>query len=115
MKLIAAIILTGLLAFVGGLYFEWWSLAIAAFLVAALVHQKAGKAFLGGFLGVIILWAGFAWWIDMKNDGILSHKIAELFKLGGNSFLLILVTGFIGGLVAGLAAMTGSFLRSSGK
>jgi hypothetical protein len=115
MKLLVAIILTALLAFVGGLYLPWWSIAIAAFIVAALVHQKAGKAFLSGFLGVFLLWAGLAWWIDMKNNGILSQKIAELLKLGGNSILLIIVTAFIGGLVAGFGAMTGSFLRSSDK
>ena len=112
MKLLASIILTALLAFVVGLYLPWWSLAIASFLVAVLVHQKAGKAFLGGFLGVFLLWGGLAWWIDMKNDGLLSAKVATLLKLGGNSLLLILVTAFTGALVAGFGAMSGSFLRS---
>ncbi len=115
MKLLTAIVLTALLAFVSGLYLPWWSLAVAAFIVAILVHQKAGKAFLSGFLGVFLLWAGLAWWIDMKTPGLLSQKIAELLKLGGNSILLILVTAFIGGLVVGFGAMTGSFLRSSKK
>lgn len=115
MKFFSATILTALLAFIGGLYMPWWSLAIAAFLVAVLIHQKAGKAFLAGFLGVFLLWAGLAWWIDMKNDGYLSKKIAQLLPLGGNSFLLIVVTALIGALVAGFAAMTGSFLRSSGR
>lgn len=115
MKLLVAIILTALLAFAGGLYLPWWSIAIAAFIVAALVHQKAARAFLSGFLGVFLLWAGLAWWIDTKNNGILSEKIAELLKLGGNSILLIIVTAFIGGLVGGFGAMTGSFLRSSDK
>jgi len=115
MKLIVAILVTGLLAFLGGLYLPWWSLALAAFIVALLVHQHAGKAFLAGFAGVFILWAVLAWWCDMKNEGILSKKIATLLPLGGNPILLILVTAFIGGLVGGFGAMTGSFLRSSGK
>jgi hypothetical protein len=115
MKFLTAIILTGLLAFIGGLYFPWWSLALAAFLVAVLIHQKAGKAFLTGFLGVFILWAGLAWWIDMKNEGYLSAKIAELLPLEGSRFLLIVVTALIGALVAGFGAMTGSFMRSSGR
>jgi hypothetical protein len=79
------------------------------------IHQHAGKAFLSGFLGIFLLWAGLAWWIDMKNEGILSKKIAELLPLGGSSLLLILVTAFIGALVGGFGAMTGSFLRSSNK
>ena len=115
MKLLTAIVLTGLLAFIGGLYFPWWSLAIASFLIAILVHQKSGKAFLSGFTAVFLLWAGLALWIDMKNEGILSAKIATILPLGGNSILLILVTAFVGGLIAGMAAISGSYLRSSAK
>jgi hypothetical protein len=113
MKFLVAIVLTALLAFISGLFLPWWGIAITSLLVAVLVHQKAGKAFLSGLLGVFLLWAGLAWWIDMKNNGLLSKKIAAILPLGGNALLLILVTGIIGGLVAGLAAMSGSFLRSS--
>ena len=115
MKFLAAIILTGLLAFIGGLYLPWWSLAIASFFIAIVVHQKSGKAFLAGFTAVFLLWAGLAWWIDIKNEGILSAKIASILPLSGNSILLILLTAFVGGLVAGMAAMSGSYFRSSGK
>ena len=115
MKFLVAIILTALLAFISGLFLPWWGMAITSLLVAVLVHQKAGKAFLAGLLGVFLLWAGLAWWIDMKNNGVLSTKIASVLPLGGNAGLLILVTGFIGGLVAGMAAMSGSFLRASNK
>lgn len=113
MKFLVAIILTALLAFISGLFLPWWGIAITSFLVSVIVHQKAGKAFLSGLLGVLLLWAGLAWWIDMKNNGVLSKRIASVLPLGGNAILLILVTGLIGGLVAGFAAMSGSFLRSS--
>jgi hypothetical protein len=113
MKLLVATILTAILAFISGLYFPWWCFAITSFLVALLIHQRAGKAFLSGFLGLFLLWAGLAWWIDMKNDHVLSKKIAAVLPLGGSPVLLILVTGLIGGLVAGFAAMTGSYLRST--
>lgn len=115
MKFLVATILTALLAFISGLFLPWWGIAITSLLVAVIIHQKAGKAFLSGWLGVFILWAGLAWWIDSKNNHILSKKIASVLPLGGNYLLLILVTGFIGGLVAGLAAMSGSFLRASAK
>jgi hypothetical protein len=115
MKFLVAIILTALLAFISGLFFPWWGIAFTSLLVAAIVHQKAGKAFLAGFLGVFALWVGLASWIDMNNNGVLSKKIAAVLPLGGNSIVLILVTGFIGGLVAGLAAMSGSYLRASSK
>lgn len=113
MKFLTAIVLTALLSFVSGLFLPWWGIAIVALAIAALIHQKAWKAFLSGFLGVFLLWAGLAWWIDMKNNSVLSQKVASLLPLGGNSFAIIAVTGFIGGLVGGLAALSGSFLRAS--
>ncbi len=115
MKFLTATFLTALLAFISGLFLPWWGMAITSLLVAVLIHQKAGKAFLTGLLGVFLLWAGLAWWIDMKNNGVLSTKIASILPLGGNSLVLIAVTGLIGGLVAGLAALSGSFLRSTSK
>jgi len=115
MKFIVAIILTALLAFISGLFLPWWGVAITSLLVAVIIHQKAGKAFLSGLLGVLLLWTGLAWWIDTKNNSVLSTKIASVLPLGGNAIALILVTGLIGGLVAGFAAMSGSFLRASNK
>jgi hypothetical protein len=113
MKFLVALLLTTLLTFIAGLYLPWWSLAIVGIIVALLVHQQAFKAWLSGFLGVFLLWAGLAWWIDMKNNGVLSKKIASILPLGGSPIVLILVTGIIGGLVAGFAAMSGSYLRTS--
>lgn len=117
MKFISAIILTALTGYVAGIlsFSPWWGFAVTTLLIALLVHQKAGKAFLSGFLGIFLLWAGLAYWMDDQNNGILSHKIAQILPLNGNSLLLILVTGVVGGLVAGFAAMSGSFLRASSK
>lgn len=113
MKFLTAIVLTAILSFISGLFLPWWGIAIVALAIAAMIHQKPWKAFLSGFLGVFLLWAGLAWWIDMKNNSVLSQKVAALLPLGGNSLAIIAVTGFIGGLVAGLAALSGSFLRAS--
>jgi hypothetical protein len=111
MKLLVAIILTALLSFAAGLYFPWWSIAIAAFLSVLLIPLTGGRAFLAGFLGVFLLWFVLALWIDIKNQHILSKKIAEIFPLGGSSFAIILVTAIIGAVVGGLAALSGSYLR----
>jgi hypothetical protein len=113
MKFLAALILTALLSFIAGLYLPWWSIVIAAFIVALLVRQKAGIAFLSGFCGLLLLWSGLSFWIDSKNESIFSAKIGVLLGIGNNPFLLVLITGIIGGLVAGFAAMSGSFLISS--
>ena len=112
MKLLVAIILTALLSFVCGLYFPWWSIAIAAVVSVLLIPLPSGRAFLAGFFGVFLLWFLLALWIDVKNQHILSRKIAQIFPLGGSSIAIVLVTAFIGALVGGLAATSASFLRN---
>ena len=113
MKLLSAVILTALLAFACGLYgvMPWWSFAITSLIVAMAVHQKPGKAFLSGFIGLFLLWSILAFLKDSANDHLLATKVAQILPLGGSYIVLILVTGVIGGLVAGLAALTGSYLR----
>ena len=116
MKFLIALILTALLSFIAGIYINiWWFFAIIALLVEILVHQKAGKAFFAGFLGLFILWFALTFWIDSANNSVLSVKIASLLPLGGSKWLLMIVTAFIGGLIAGFAAMSGSYLRSTPK
>jgi len=111
MKLLIAILLTALLSFVAGLYLPWWTIAVAAFISVLVIPLGGGRAFLSGFLGVFLLWFLLAWWIDVKNQHILSKKIAQIFPLGGSSIAIILVTAFIGALVGGLGALSGSYLR----
>ncbi len=113
MKFIISLILTALLSFVSCLYLPWWSIAIVAFIVAALIPQKPGKAFLTAFLALFLLWGGLSFWISQNNEHILAHKISLLVLKMDNPYLLILATGLIGALVAGMAALTGSYLRKS--
>ena len=98
LKYILSILVTALLSFVAGLYTPWWGIVFAAFLVSAAIPQKPAFSFLSGFLGVFLLWEVLAWWIDNKNNGILSQKIASLLGLGGSSVLLIVITSLVGAL-----------------
>lgn len=115
MKFVTAFFLTGFLGFVIGLFtnLPWWSFVFTSFLVAMAVHQKPGKAFISGFLGLFLLWGLLAILKDNANEHILSTKVAKLFPLGGSYLLLIFITAFIGGLVSGLAATSGSTFRKS--
>lgn len=114
MKFFNSVLLTALLSFIAGIYISyWWFFAVIAFLVALLIHQRGFKAFSAGFLALFILWFLLAFWMDLANEGVLSLKIASLLPLGGSKWLLMIVTAFVGGLVAGFAALSGSYLRSS--
>jgi len=112
MKFIIAILLTALLSFAVGLFtsLPWWSFALCAFIVAVAIHQIPWKAFLAGFLALALLWGSMAAYKDLSNEHILSTKIAALLSLGSSTLLLV-VTALVGGLVAGFAALTGSYLR----
>ena len=111
MKFIVSILLIALLGFTAGIFLPWWSIALGAFLVSALIPLRPGIAFLSGFIAIFILWGLLAWNIDMSNGSILSVKIAQLMHLGGSPILLILVTALVGALVGGSASLTGSFLK----
>lgn len=111
--MISAIILTAFLAFVVGLYgvLPWWSFAVTSLVVAASVHQRPGRAFLSGFLGLFLLWGVLAFLKDAPNEHVLSTKVAQLLLKSDAYILVIIITAVIGGLVSGFAAMTGSFMR----
>lgn len=113
MKFLIAFIVTAFLAFALCLFLPWWSIAIAAFIVAALIPQKPGKAFLTAFAALFVLWGGLSLWMSNNNDHVLAHKVSLLILKMDNPILLVLATGLIAGLVGGFAALAGSYLRKS--
>jgi threonine/homoserine/homoserine lactone efflux protein len=112
MKSLIAVLSTAILSFVAGIFFPWWTVALAAGLVALLMPQKSFISFLCGFGGVFMLWLGLTIWIDRSNDGLLSARMAQVLPVGGNVVYLHLLTAFVGGLIGGLAALSGKHLRS---
>ena len=111
MKFIISIIITALLSFAACLYFPWWSIAIVAFIISVLIPQRPGLSFLTGFTALFLLWAALSFWISNTNHHILAHKVSLIILKVDNPFLLIFATAFIGAIVAGFAAMSGSYLR----
>jgi len=91
----------------------WWGFVPVASLVAIAIHQVPSKAFAAGFLGMLLAWGGLSWWIDWQNASLLSKQVAVLFPLQGSSAALILLTGILGGLLGGIAALAGCYLRSA--
>ena len=111
MKFFVSIILIALVSFVSSLFLPWWVIAIVGFAIAFIIPQRAGSAFLSGFLALFLLWVGISFYISNANGHLLAHKMSVLFLKIDNPFLLIIVTGIIGGLVAGFASISGSLCR----
>ena len=111
LKVLLKIGFTLILAFLFQTVFPWWSIVIASFLISLIISTKGLSSFIAGFLGIAILWFFSATIIDIKTGSILTERIAAIFSLP-NTWLLILITTLIGGLVGGFGALTGSYLRN---
>ena len=107
------ILLIALLSLLFQLVLPWWSLALAAFLVCFWRGQSAGRSFLYGFLGVALVWLGYALLIHTRTEGIFTGRMGELLFKSPNALLPILVTTVLGGLVGGLSGMTGFLFRQT--
>jgi len=113
MKFFISFILTILLSFAFCLFLPWWSIALASFIVAALIPQKPLTSFLTAFGALFLLWGGLGFWISNNNDHILAHKVSQLIIKMDSPLLLVLVTALIGAVIAGFAALAGCYLRKS--
>lgn len=100
------------LAFIMGYFFEWWTVAIAAFIGGAIFGTSSGETFAKGTAAVTTLWLLMTWYYHFSTQGILSNKIAQILPVGGNVGLLIAATVLIGGIVGGWGAMSGFLVRN---
>jgi hypothetical protein len=115
MKSFPRFILIVILSYLGGLFFPWWTVAIAAFLVAVAIPLPPFRSFLNGFIAVFLLWLTLAFLADVRNDHILANRMSELILKVKSPILIGAVSAFIGGLVAGLGSLSGSYLRYNKK
>jgi hypothetical protein len=111
MKFLYQLIATVILSFLLQNFLPWWTMAIGSFAISYYFGNKGFISFCAGFLGVGLLWLGMAMFIDVTTQSILTEKINRILPL--NVFVL---STLIGGLVGGLASLTGSLLveKSSG-
>lgn len=100
------------LTFIVGYFFDWWTVAIAAFIGGFFFGTASGETFAKGMTAVSTLWLLMVWYHHFSTQGILSNKIAQVLPVGGNVGILIFATVLIGGLVGGCAAMSGFLIRN---
>jgi len=105
------LLLMALLAALAQLLLPWWSLAVVAFALGFLLARSGKAAFWAAFAGVGLSWLLPALWLNARNHGLLAQRMASLLPLGGSPLALVLVTAVVGGLVGGLAALAGQWLR----
>jgi hypothetical protein len=103
--------LTFALAVAAQLLLPWWSLALVAAGVGFTLAQSGKAAFGVGFGAAGLSWLLPALWLNAANDSLLASRMAGLLPLGGSAAALVLLTAVLGGLVGGVAALAGCWLR----
>lgn len=101
-----------IIAFLLNLFLPWWSIALPGLVLGYVFNQNPLPSFGWGFMALFLLWGGQALYTHYANDAILSTRIAEMLSIG-SPLLVVLITGIIGGLVSGLATLTGSLVKET--
>lgn len=109
MRFLMTILITALLAWLTSWLWAWWMIAVIPFVVAVLIKQKVGRAFMSGLLGIALLWLYLVLKMDIANHSILSTRMAGLFGLGHTAFLIVNI--LLGGLIGGLGGWSGAAMR----
>jgi hypothetical protein len=100
-------IVTIIIALILSQFLPWWSVMVAGFVSSLFFSLKKAAVFVVPFLAIFVFWVVYAYLVASQNDFTLSRKIADLFSLGGSEYTILIVTGLIGGIAAGVAALLG--------
>lgn len=92
------------------LLLPWWTLIIPAVLLGATLFDRSLTAFIIGFASLFAAWSVQVLYIDLANESILSGRMAEMLGVD-QSWLVILITAVIGGLIGGMGTLLGSQIR----
>ncbi len=111
MKNIYAIIVFLVAGFISARYSGiWWDIALIGFLVSLAFRLSPGMAFGSLFLGGILLWGGITWLQVLQSESTLGKDLAEVFNIGSQP-LLIIIIALIGGLLASLSGWSAASLN----
>jgi len=86
----------------------WWGFAPVAFVIGVLV--KPEKAFNCGVISIFVLWFFWGFYLDTKNESILSSSMAEILPMGGSGIALLCLGAAIAAIIGGFAMMGGKYL-----
>jgi hypothetical protein len=89
----------------------WIAMPIITMIWAIFTEGKVLHKVLISFGLVYLYWIIYAGVLDFQNKQILSTRMAQLFSINP-PILLLVSTGLLGGITAGLAAWSGALIRS---
>ncbi|MFN8349817.1 MAG: hypothetical protein U0X91_32755 [Spirosomataceae bacterium] len=105
-------ILILLLSAVAQYFGPWWLMPIVCFGLSFWKSKNVKEAFGVSFAAIATLWLGYSLYQNVVTEGVITMKIAELFRFP-NTILLFTAVTLVGGLVAGFAGMAGYYCRQA--
>ncbi|MBC7743549.1 MAG: hypothetical protein H7096_00435 [Flavobacterium sp.] len=94
----------------------WWIISPVAFGLAFWKAKTGRYGFSAGFTAIFLLWSIMGLVRSIPNENRLANRVGEMLMLPPNSFnwiIVLLITGIIGGLVGGISALAGFYIRES--
>lgn len=85
----------------------WWSIVLITGITCYFFDLTVWRALLISLVSGLILWGGYAFFLDKGNEGVLSSQIGELFG-GLDGISLILLTGICGAIFGALGGILGA-------
>ncbi|EIM78391.1 hypothetical protein A3SI_03935 [Nitritalea halalkaliphila LW7] len=111
MKFFVLLVLVALIGFFAGPFVPHYALMLLIALFAFLLNSGGWAAFMGGGLGLGLLWFGLSTYTAIVTESALPDRMAQLFQLPDPAYLALL-TALVGFLLGGFSALTGKTLRS---
>jgi len=111
MRFLIVFIVTAILSCLALFIMPWWIPMPIAFLLTLGLPMKKGWSFLAPALGCGLCFVIIALLRDLNNHHLLSEKIALVFHLPSFTYL-ILISGIIGFITAGLGGWTAATLSA---
>jgi hypothetical protein len=101
-----------ILCFLLQMVLPWWVIIVISFATCGIIGKTGKIAFWQSFLAIFLLWIGYALFKSLPNDNILATRVAVMIGIK-IWWILVLVTGIISGLVAGICGFCGYQFRKA--
>ncbi|WP_316765195.1 hypothetical protein [Pedobacter frigiditerrae] len=90
----------------------WWIVIVIAFATCGIIGKTGKISFWQPFLAIFTLWIAMALFKSLPNHNVLATRVAEMLSVKLWPIVLV-VTGLLGGLAAGISGYCGYHFRKA--
>lgn len=90
----------------------WWIIIVISFATCGIIGKTGKIAFWQSFLAIFLLWIGYSLFKSLPNDNILAKRVAIMISVN-IWWVLLLITGILSGLTAGISGYCGYQFRKA--